>query len=188
MEDFLCWLVVRAFGDQGKDSGFWQLSWVSPASHLLQASNPICHPVTQSHPWGLNLPPTGEVRRKGEGKKHEVGEELEDPFRDKGFLVMQLWGQDCRGRTYLLFLRETYLLHSLSILSVSWLSQLEQWLGKQNKWSGTMILCCCIFLCTVWSKCSMELNYCFFLAANQDLRCSHAYNYFFVICMVNCVF
>lgn len=52
------------------------VSWVPPASHLLHVSNPICHPGTQSHPLGLNLPPNGAVRREGEEKQHEVGEEL----------------------------------------------------------------------------------------------------------------
>lgn len=123
MEDFLCWLVIRAFGDQGKGSCFWQLSWVPLAPYFLQVNNTICHPGIQSHPQGTK---SSSYWGSGKEKRREEvwgGEELEDPFIDEGFLVTQLWGQDWWGRSFLLFLRETCLLHSLSILSVSWLYQ-----------------------------------------------------------------
>lgn len=160
------------------------VSWVPPASHLLHVSNPICHPGTQSHPLGLNLPPNGAVRREGEEKQHEVGEDLADPFRDKGFLVLQLWGQDCRGRSHLLFLRDmstAQLEHPLCLLVTA---------TGNGRWVSTtsdLVLWnfAAVYFCALSGVSAQQSSFtAFFLATSQDFRCSHAYNHFFITYMV----
>lgn len=106
IEDFLSWIVAKAFEDQGKDSGFWQLSWVSPDSQFLHFKNPISHSGTQSH---LHLLLGQWEEKKGRrvtwGKNWKI-------LADEGFLAMQ---KGCRSRWYFLFLRKICKLHSLGV-------------------------------------------------------------------------
>ncbi|TRZ26650.1 hypothetical protein HGM15179_000421 [Zosterops borbonicus] len=62
----------------------------SGTSTLLSTAMMVPEPHLPSWDSESPTPPLGAVRRKGERKKCDMGEELEDPFRDEGFLVIEL--------------------------------------------------------------------------------------------------
>lgn len=109
----------------GKENGFWQLSWMSPASQLLHFMNPICHPGAQSH-LHLSLG-QWEGKEKGSVTWEKNWKMLSEM---KPFLVMQLLEWDCKGRSHLLFLREICKLHSLWVLLPGCSNWNRHWVTK----------------------------------------------------------